>query len=148
MTSFLITGCNRGIGLGLVKRLLNASKPTKYIFATCRNPAEAKVISTSNHTIFFISAKNHQIPSALPLMKQQMANVRNFLLFATAIETHKKPSHEKFGTKLFDLRLIGAMFIGFSSTFNFHTRRKCSNGNWFVSVGMRTQQPFIRNAAV
>lgn len=43
MSSILITGCNRGLGLGLVKQFLNATKPTKYIFATCRNPADAKV---------------------------------------------------------------------------------------------------------
>lgn len=46
MTSFLITGCNRGLGLGLVKQLLIASKPSKYILATCRNPSEAKVNPT------------------------------------------------------------------------------------------------------
>lgn len=43
MNSILITGCSRGLGLGLVKQLLSASKPTKYIFATCRNPDKAQV---------------------------------------------------------------------------------------------------------
>lgn len=43
MTSILITGCNRGLGLGLVKQLLDLNKPIKHIFATCRNPDKAQV---------------------------------------------------------------------------------------------------------
>lgn len=45
MKSILITGCNRGIGLGLVKCLVNTKKlkPPQHIFATCRNINEATV---------------------------------------------------------------------------------------------------------
>lgn len=43
MNSILITGCSRGLGLGIVKQLLESQKPSKYVFATCRNPTEAKV---------------------------------------------------------------------------------------------------------
>lgn len=43
MNSILITGCNRGLGLGIVKQLLASNKPTKHIFATCRNPDQAQV---------------------------------------------------------------------------------------------------------
>ena len=39
--SILITGSNRGIGLGLVKKFLQLDFPPKYIFATCRNPSQA-----------------------------------------------------------------------------------------------------------
>lgn len=44
MRSILLTGANRGIGLGLVKQLLNVSNPPKKLLVTCRNPAEAEVI--------------------------------------------------------------------------------------------------------
>lgn len=43
MKSILITGCNRGIGLGMVKYLAEYNKSPKNIFATCRNPEEATV---------------------------------------------------------------------------------------------------------
>ena len=43
MNSVLITGCNRGIGLGLVKKILNLPKPPKYLIATCRDTQKAEV---------------------------------------------------------------------------------------------------------
>lgn len=36
MRSILITGCNRGLGLGLVRHLAESRKPPENIFATCR----------------------------------------------------------------------------------------------------------------
>lgn len=42
MKSVLITGTNRGIGLGLVKSLLTGKNVPKRIIATCRKPAEAQ----------------------------------------------------------------------------------------------------------
>ncbi|XP_043498286.1 C-factor isoform X1 [Polistes fuscatus] len=41
MKSILITGCNRGLGLGLVKHLVQLSKPPENIFATCRDVNKA-----------------------------------------------------------------------------------------------------------
>lgn len=35
--SVLIIGCNRGLGLELVRYLLNVEKPPQFIFATCRD---------------------------------------------------------------------------------------------------------------
>ncbi|KAK2576252.1 hypothetical protein KPH14_005618 [Odynerus spinipes] len=41
MRSILITGCNRGLGLGLVKHLVQLSTPPENIFATCRDTSKA-----------------------------------------------------------------------------------------------------------
>lgn len=43
MNSILITGCNRGLGLGLVKSLIKQQQTPKFIFATCRNLEKADV---------------------------------------------------------------------------------------------------------
>lgn len=56
MRSILITGCNRGLGLGLVKNLAKSSKPPEMIFATCRDVKKAAVSRSrslaSNNTRF------------------------------------------------------------------------------------------------
>lgn len=45
MCSILVTGANRGIGLGLVKQILsNQTFKVDNVFATCRNIGKAKVI--------------------------------------------------------------------------------------------------------
>lgn len=43
MKSILITGCNRGIGYGLVKHLKEKYQNVNHIFATYRNPDTAQV---------------------------------------------------------------------------------------------------------
>ncbi|XP_061450385.1 C-signal-like [Rhineura floridana] len=40
--SVLVTGCNRGIGLELVKQLLGKPNPPQVVFATCRDPEGAR----------------------------------------------------------------------------------------------------------
>ncbi|XP_062996937.1 C-signal-like [Elgaria multicarinata webbii] len=40
--SVLVTGCNRGIGLELVKCFLKKPNPPKVVFATCRDPEGAR----------------------------------------------------------------------------------------------------------
>ena len=40
--SVLITGCNRGIGLELVKQFLGHPTPPEVLIATCRNPDQAE----------------------------------------------------------------------------------------------------------
>lgn len=42
MASVLVTGANRGIGLGLIKEFLKNGQ-LKHVIATCRDPASAKV---------------------------------------------------------------------------------------------------------
>ncbi|XP_011708195.1 PREDICTED: uncharacterized oxidoreductase C663.09c isoform X1 [Wasmannia auropunctata] len=41
MRSILITGCNRGLGLGLVRHLIESPRPPDRIFATCRDASKA-----------------------------------------------------------------------------------------------------------
>ncbi|CAH1156078.1 unnamed protein product [Phaedon cochleariae] len=52
MKSILITGCNRGLGLGLVKCLVKEKNPPKSIIATCRdlNKAQARLGNNSGGT--------------------------------------------------------------------------------------------------
>ncbi|XP_066997632.2 C-signal [Anabrus simplex] len=44
MHSVLITGCNRGIGLGLVKFLVKHKDSPKLLLATCRDPDKAEAL--------------------------------------------------------------------------------------------------------
>ncbi|XP_068228597.1 C-signal-like [Palaemon carinicauda] len=39
--SILITGCSRGIGLEMVRQLVNSTNPPNILIATCRNPEKA-----------------------------------------------------------------------------------------------------------
>ena len=49
--NILITGCNRGIGLEIVKQLISTSSKPQNLFATCRNVEKAAELCTL--------AKNH-----------------------------------------------------------------------------------------
>lgn len=51
MNSILITGCNRGLGLGLVKAFLSLPKPPTHIIATCRDIEKAEV-NKNNFSLF------------------------------------------------------------------------------------------------
>jgi NAD(P)-dependent dehydrogenase (short-subunit alcohol dehydrogenase family) len=42
MKSILVTGCNRGIGLGLIRRLVKHPDPPVHVIATCRSVEKAK----------------------------------------------------------------------------------------------------------
>lgn len=46
MKSVLITGCNRGLGLGLVQQLVQRPTPPKHLIATCRNPQQAEALTS------------------------------------------------------------------------------------------------------
>ncbi|CAG5089305.1 Similar to Tdpoz5: TD and POZ domain-containing protein 5 (Mus musculus) [Cotesia congregata] len=45
MRSILITGCNRGLGLGLVQHLTQLPNPPEKIFATCRDVNKAETFA-------------------------------------------------------------------------------------------------------
>ncbi|KAM3961795.1 LOW QUALITY PROTEIN: SDR family oxidoreductase sniffer [Aphomia sociella] len=54
MQSVLITGANRGLGLGIVKYLMRENKAEK-IFATCRTPSEElQKLSQANKNLYII----------------------------------------------------------------------------------------------
>jgi short-subunit dehydrogenase len=46
--SVLIIGCNRGLGLELVRFLLNLKKPPQYLFATCRDVDTCSALKAYN----------------------------------------------------------------------------------------------------
>ncbi|XP_035735517.1 C-factor-like [Vespa mandarinia] len=57
MKSILITGSNRGLGLGLVKHLVQLPKPPENIFATCRDlnkATELKKLAETSRNIHII----------------------------------------------------------------------------------------------
>ncbi|EDW26028.1 GL14172 [Drosophila persimilis] len=63
MNSILITGCNRGLGLGLVKALNSLPQPPQHLFTTCRSRAQAVELEDlakkhSNIHILEIDLKN------------------------------------------------------------------------------------------
>ncbi|EDW00234.1 C-factor [Drosophila grimshawi] len=64
MKSILITGCNRGLGLGLVKALNALPEPPQHLFTTCRNLEQATELQElakkhSNIHILEIDLKNY-----------------------------------------------------------------------------------------
>lgn len=68
--SVLITGCNRGLGLELVKHFLKLQSPPTHLFATCRAPENAKdlqelaVTNPSIHIIKLEATEQASIDSA------------------------------------------------------------------------------------
>ncbi|XP_030377925.1 uncharacterized protein LOC115626656 [Scaptodrosophila lebanonensis] len=70
MNSILITGCNRGLGLGLVKALNNLPQPPQHLFTTCRNLEQATELQAlsqehSNIHILEIDLKNFECYDSL-----------------------------------------------------------------------------------
>lgn len=57
MKSVLITGCNRGIGLGLVQQLIKSKTPPEHIISTCRNIEKAtslRELSEQNRNVHIL----------------------------------------------------------------------------------------------
>ncbi|XP_068117496.1 C-signal-like [Hyperolius riggenbachi] len=75
----LITGCNRGIGLELVRQLLEQPNPPKQIFATCRNPD-----SPQNQELNDLAAKNQNIV----LIKLEVTDAKSLEEATTQVEKH------------------------------------------------------------
>lgn len=59
MNSILITGCNRGLGLGLIKNLMVLPTPPAHVFATCRNLQKAEVGKLYTQSLILCSEFQH-----------------------------------------------------------------------------------------
>lgn len=78
MCSVLITGANRGIGLGLVKHILsNQTFKVDNVFATCRNIGKAKVIILTR-----FDRSHHKIINILRI-KMYSVSLRKYLISQT-----------------------------------------------------------------
>ncbi|KAI4461247.1 short-chain dehydrogenase/reductase [Holotrichia oblita] len=77
MNSILITGCNKGLGLGIVKALVKKSNPPQILIATCRDIGKAEELqSVANQNKFVhlleINLKDLQ---AFPSFVQQVSTI-------------------------------------------------------------------------
>ncbi|XP_068116042.1 C-signal-like [Hyperolius riggenbachi] len=75
----LITGCNRGIGLELVRQLLEQPNPPKQIFATCRNPD-----SPQNQKLNDLAAKYKNVA----VIKLEATDAKSVQEAAEKVEKH------------------------------------------------------------
>lgn len=76
MNSILITGCNRGLGLGLIKCFLQLSSPPQHIIATCRNVQQAEELNSL--------AKQH---SNLHILQIDLKDIDKYDQFAKEVES-------------------------------------------------------------
>lgn len=73
MKSILITGCSRGLGLGLVKTLVRLPNPPQHLFATCRDvrgAVELKKLAEENKNIHIIQIDLRDFKTYENLVKQ------------------------------------------------------------------------------
>ncbi|XP_046391054.1 C-factor [Ischnura elegans] len=73
MKSILVTGCNRGIGLELIKQLVALSKPPQHVLATVRQPDKAKELqelASANKSIHILQIDLKDLKSYKPLSKE------------------------------------------------------------------------------
>ncbi|XP_011494986.1 PREDICTED: uncharacterized oxidoreductase C663.09c [Ceratosolen solmsi marchali] len=88
--SIFITGCNQGLGLGLVKYLALLKTPTEKIFATCRNIQKAtELLNLAKHVenihIFEIDLKNvNEYPTIVNKVKSIVGDDGLTVLFNNA----------------------------------------------------------------
>lgn len=76
MNSILITGCNRGLGLGLIKCFLKLPTPPRHVIATCRNLQQAEELKSL--------AEQH---SNLHVLQIDLKAVDQYDNFAKEVET-------------------------------------------------------------
>ena len=59
--SVLITGCNRGIGLELVKQILKMESPPAHLFATYRSPSTSGKDFTFQRLLYHVNRRSSQL---------------------------------------------------------------------------------------
>ena len=67
--SVLVTGCNRGLGFGFVKKL---APHVEILIATCRDPENAKVFKIKKKRLFSIKPRFIQDPCLAILQLQEL----------------------------------------------------------------------------
>jgi len=78
--SVFITGTKSGIGLELVRQFAVSNNPPKYIFATCRNPNEAKNLrdlADAHKNVILVDldvSNDQQIEEAVKLVESKVGN--------------------------------------------------------------------------
>ncbi|KAL3268416.1 hypothetical protein HHI36_007529 [Cryptolaemus montrouzieri] len=77
MKSILITGANRGLGLGLVKQLAKDVKSPKYIIGTCRNIEKAKDLQEvrTQHSNVHILELDIRNTDSFPHFTEEVKNI-------------------------------------------------------------------------
>ncbi|CAB4058755.1 unnamed protein product [Lepeophtheirus salmonis] len=99
--SILITGCNRGIGLGLVKEFLKLGDESLKIIATCRNKSKADELSA-------LESSN---PGRLKILELEVDNYQNdYKDFATEVG-------QELGERGLNLFINNAGTVGIVQTF-------------------------------
>lgn len=90
MRSILITGCNRGLGLGLVKHLVKQPQPPENIFATCRDVNKAKELtelaekSKNIHVIEIDLTDTNSYDKLVQIVSEKVGNAGLNVLFNNA----------------------------------------------------------------
>ncbi|XP_017757692.1 PREDICTED: C-factor [Eufriesea mexicana] len=90
MKSILITGCNRGLGLGLVKQLVKLSQPPENIFATCRDAKKATELtelakkSKNIHIIEIDLVNTKDYDKIIQIVSEKVGNAGLNILFNNA----------------------------------------------------------------
>lgn len=112
MRSILITGCNRGLGLGLVKHLLKRADRPELLIATCRDMTKAQVIKNSlfdnNRTTenfdslkFILTNRSHFCNVVCSTLHNQQEKKQKILgLDTNKHEAHTRPIGTAFGLTL------------------------------------------------
>uniref|UniRef100_U3JXB7 C-factor n=1 Tax=Ficedula albicollis TaxID=59894 RepID=U3JXB7_FICAL len=94
--SVLVTGANRGLGLGFVQHFLRMPKPPQWIFATCRDPkgqraqlqcvGPAEVANPTSIKEAAAKVREHLGDSGLNLLINNAGMVRSKMLDAETLE--------------------------------------------------------------